>query len=402
MDAQQLLYRQFIAHFIATTDSQESKQAPPHVMNALLAAPVLPPCAKPITHGTSLLPKQVSWAAGDDVPTPQALNPLPNDTDPLPHADVLIVTWTADEVEALARVFTLHVNPNPNDTSAAAKWYPYARDFATYVPDLRNRPPWNVHPAIGNNRLGSYYLTKVGAKTVLVFKSELHLNQDGSSALAKGHELPLVRLTKQIISEVSPKYYISTGTAGGTQLNHSMGDVVVAVSGIFDCNDPNDFRTAPFNCQTFGNAWWIDAKLFGRAQQLMLPIVEPPIAPPHNGYVQTPPLQAAPTTPTIYPFPNLPIVTTDYFEYGTTTNQLGAKGCAVEMDDALLAMAIGQLPAAQQPKFAFVRNVSDPVLNGNINPWLQVMWALYYYQHFGTLTSFNSALTTWAIVAAAP
>jgi nucleoside phosphorylase len=401
MDAQDLMFRQFVARYLITKESQETLSAPAHIMKAVADAPVLPPCAKPITHGTSLLPRQVNWAAGDAAPVPKPLPVAPSRDDPLPKADALVMTWTADEVEALARVMTPKVSPKVHEPTAAGAWYEYHRNFDLLKGDLRTNPPWNVHPAIAGDRLGSYFMTEIAGKSVIVFKSELHLNQDGSAAMKEGRELPLVRMTKQIIAEVSPKYFISTGTAGGTQLDHSLGDVVVAVKGIFDCNDPRDFRAAPFNCKQFGNDWWIDDKLFARAQELMAGVTEPPIGVPHPGYADTPLVSAAATKPAIRTFKTLPIVTTDYFEFGTTTNGLDQKGCAVEMDDAMLAMAIADLPAAQQPKYAFVRNVSDPVLNGKLDPWLQAMWAVYYYEHFGIVTSFNSALTCWAILAAA-
>lgn len=401
MDAQDLMFRQFVARYLTTRESQETLSAPADLIMAVADELVLPPCAKPITHGTSLLPRQVDWVARDPVPVPKPLPHTPSRNDPLPKADALVVTWTADEAEALARVMTPKISPKVHAPTGAGAWYEYRRNFDLLKGDLRTNPPWHVHPAIAGDRLGSYYMTRIAGKSVVVFKSELHLNQDGSGAMREGRELPLVRLIKQIIAEVSPNYFISTGTAGGTQLDCALGDVVVAVNGIFDCNDPRDFRTAPFNCKQFGNDWWIDDQLFPRAQDLMATVTEPAIGAPHPGYPDTPLVSPVLTKPAIRAFKTLPIITTDYFEFGTTTNGLNKKGCAVEMDDALLAMAIADLPASQQPKYAFVRNVSDPVLNGNLEPWLQAMWAVYYYEHFGIVTSFNSALTCWAILAAA-
>ena len=59
-----------------------------------------------------------------------------------------------------------------------------------------------------------------------------------------------------------------------------------------------------------------------------------------------------------------PILTTDYFEYGTTANRLDHEGAAVEMGDAALGLACTELddPAA----WAVVRNMSDPVINGDL------------------------------------
>ena len=59
-----------------------------------------------------------------------------------------------------------------------------------------------------------------------------------------------------------------------------------------------------------------------------------------------------------------PILTTDYFEYGTTANQLDGEGAAVEMGDAVLGLACQEL--AHPPHWAIVRNMSDPVINGDL------------------------------------
>lgn len=43
--------------------------------------------------------------------------------------------------------------------------------------------------------------------------------------------------------------------------------------------------------------------------------------------------------------PSIPSWTTDYFEYGTSTNNLADSGCGVEMGDAVLGMVTNSLPA---------------------------------------------------------
>ena len=61
------------------------------------------------------------------------------------------------------------------------------------------------------------------------------------------------------------------------------------------------------------------------------------------------------------------------------------------------------------PNWAVIRNLSDPVINGNLREdasvtlgpriALQTMWAVWYYETYGYWTSINSALTTWALIA---
>lgn len=95
-----------------------------------------------------------------------------------------------------------------------------------------------------------------------------------------------------------------------------------------------------------------------------------------------------------------PMLTTDYFEYGTSTNRLSADGCGVEMGDAVLGLACASL--ANPPRWLVVRNASDPQINGelSVHPDVQAMWALFYYESFGYWTSVNSSLASWAVVAA--
>jgi hypothetical protein len=104
-----------------------------------------------------------------------------------------------------------------------------------------------------------------------------------------------------------------------------------------------------------------------------------------------------------------PILTTDYFEFGnSTSNNLSSEGCGVEMGDAVLGLVSSELEN-QAPKWAVIRNLSDPVINGNLREdassarepriALQTMWAVWYYETYGYWTSINSALTTWALIA---
>jgi len=61
-----------------------------------------------------------------------------------------------------------------------------------------------------------------------------------------------------------------------------------------------------------------------------------------------------------------PILTTDYFEFGTSVNHLEQIGCAVEMGDAALGLAIEERGVAgkTKPNWLVIRNCSDPQING--------------------------------------
>ena len=355
-----------------------------------------PSCAPPIVRRPSMLPSRVEWIAGLPRPIEEPLSPRPSPFASLPTADCLVITWTRDEHRALARVFT-PTNPTGTENDFD-KWYDYRRDFGLYASDLRSQVN-DSHPAVRTNRLGRYFLSNVGKKRVLLFKSELHMNQDGPRAYREGRLLPIVRMIQQLVREVKPTIVISTGTAGGTVETHNLGDTVISTSGVFHCGDPRDFRNADFNCKKYGMDYWISDAMFDAAAKMMVTIKEYAQGFPHPRYPATTPILISPVPPRIHPCPDLPIITTDFFEFGNTTNNLGNLGCAVEMGDALIAKAINEMSDATKPKYAFVRNVSDPVINGALDSTLQVMWAVYYYQTFGLQTSFNSSLATWAIIA---
>ena len=138
----------------------------------------------------------IPWPAGL-APVPVPLLQRPQPTDALPACDYLAVTWTVAEAKALADVLT-------PGCDSRTDWYPYAKDFdSIYAPLIRKGAP-----AYDSRRLGSYFLTEIGGKKVLCYKSELHMSQDGP-------KLPVRLLWKQLIAETQPKMVITTGTAGG-------------------------------------------------------------------------------------------------------------------------------------------------------------------------------------------
>jgi hypothetical protein len=96
----------------------------------------------------------------------------------LPKADVVVITWTAAEVDALADIFTCpyHIPTGLNITKN--NWYLYDRNFQSkYKNQIRRGAP-SRGPSDNVNMLGSYYLCDIGDKKILCFKSQLHVNQD--------------------------------------------------------------------------------------------------------------------------------------------------------------------------------------------------------------------------------
>ncbi|HEY7176507.1 MAG TPA: hypothetical protein VH442_16465, partial [Micromonosporaceae bacterium] len=320
---------------------------------------------------------------------------------PLPRADVVVITWTVDELAGLAKVFT--------PGHSASKWARYSHQFATkFAPHIRPHAP-----AATSKRLGSFQPVMIGGLNVLCMKSELHLNQDGVKTGDGTATLPVKDLFRQIIYEAKPSHIFTIGTAGSVIEDFQLGDVVVSRAAKFRLQQ--EFRNEAFNGKTYTSDWQIPTTHFDAAQQLMGTfagqIVEPPFAPPttHFPFHGEPIVSTPGNTPDIKleqggrDMPEFhPILTTDYFEYGTSLNNLGQEGAAVEMGDAALGLACSELK--KPPKWAAVRNMSDPVINGvlpakqfKLNE--QTTWAVGYYTAYGEWTSVMGALATWAIIA---
>src|SRR6476660_9914710 len=137
---------------------------------------------------------EVAWPRGlapQTGPTPRGRS-----NSPLPRADVLLVTWTVDEGHALSRVLT----PGKDSRN---DYLSYTHNFATIAKKMRKGSP-----ALEAKRLGAYWTTTIGKKSIVVFKSDSHMSQDGP-------QLPNIDVWRQLIREVKPKLVITTGTAGG-------------------------------------------------------------------------------------------------------------------------------------------------------------------------------------------
>ena len=70
------------------------------------------------------------------------------------------------------------------------------------------------------------------------------------------------------------------------------------------------------------------------------------------------------------------------------------------MGDAVLGLVTSEM--TNPPRWAVVRNLSDPQINGAVEKDLQVNYAVWYYTRFGYWISVMSALATWGIIAGLP
>jgi hypothetical protein len=357
-------------------------------------------------------------------PTPQPLATEPDPGDDLPRADVLVVTWTVAEVEALADVLT----PGFNRDS----WYRYDKKFTDYLQEMRQG-----NPARKARRLGSYFPTRIGSRDILCVKSELHLNQDSVRTGDGTATLPVKRFFRQMIEDVRPSLVITVGTAGATFPPkkhvtvvgmqcppHELGDVMITRGAKFRLSQ--EFKNEPFASRTFRcTSFEIPTGRLNAAKDLLAvhaeKLTEPDFGAPTKKYAMPALVQGFKNKPDFKidgrDFPAFhPILTTDFFEFGTSSNGLEQEGCGVEMGDAVLGMVVDEMRTegvAHVPNWLVIRNASDPQINGDLpdqaNPEvpsqmrralnMQAHWAVWYYESYGYWTSVNSAIAVWAMTA---
>jgi hypothetical protein len=320
-----------------------------------------------------------------DIPWPSGLAPQTVSKAPgtgkgaLPRVDVLVVTWTVDEGHALSRVLTPGKD-SKND------YVPYTHNFASLSSAMSQSCP-----AVEEQRLGTFWTTMIGSKTVLVFKSDSHLSQDTHKHFPANGVLPNAEVWKQIIAETRPKLVITTGTAGGIGTAFEVGDVVVSPVVRFDSQKwlksasfaAQSYISKPANPQFFAEAKTLFA---ANAGQLPKDNTRPPdiIVVPPDGLTSS-------------------VVTTDFFGFDTSDNhfKLQGVGDVSEMGDAVLGM-VAQGLGAQAPVWIAVRNVSDPQIQAE--PGMSIGQegdvANKIYKAFGRWSSVCSAIVCWALIAA--
>ena len=289
---------------------------------------------------------------------------------PLPPADVLVVTWTVDEGHALSRVITPGKDSR-NDYRA------YTHNFASLSKKMRPGCP-----ALQAKRLGAYWTTEIGGKSVVVFKSDSHMSQDGP-------KLPNIDVWGQIIDEVHPKLVITTGTAGGVGKQFEVGDVLVSPIVRFDCI--SKFKSKPFRKAHYSSVapktkYFATAKKLFKANAGQLP--KDNTRPPSI-------VRVAPSALTSS------VVTTDFFGFDTSDNHYHLRGLGdvSEMGDAVLGLVASQM-ADTAPRWVAVRNVSDPQIKAEGTLKQQAMLAAQIYKGFGRWSSVCSAIVCWALIAA--
>jgi hypothetical protein len=316
-----------------------------------------------------------------DIPWPKGLAPQTGARPParsggrLPAADVLVVTWTADEGHALSRVLTPGKDSH-ND------YLPYTRNFAVISKKMRKGCP-----ALDAKRLGSYWITTIAGQKVVVFKSESHLSQDTRSLPGPDGTLPNEDVWQQIIEDVNPRLVITTGTAGGIGKQCEVGDVVVSPIVRFDClkwlkSEPfhaAHYQDGPVNTRNF-----TVAKGLFKANADQLP----------RDNARAPAIRRSMNVTSA-------VLTTDFFGFDTSSDfyHLQGLGDVSEMGDAMLGLVASKM-GAKAPGWMAIRNVSDPQIKSEGTLKQQAQVAANIYKGFGRWSSVCSAIVCWAVIAA--
>lgn len=320
-------------------------------------------------------PKTTRGAHLDPIPWPARYAPVQittdaTDADPLPKGDVLLVTYTAAEGQALADVLT------PGHPSSG--WTPYRNNW----PQLKQLVGPNG-PSRYSDCAGAWAVIKIGDATVVLVKSDLHPATDGP-------KLPMVALWQQMISQVKPSLVLTTGTAGGVGATTLLGDVIVTSSVRWDAN--TKFKSSSWAHETYtspAGQHILDTApvqaFLGQAQHDLMPVNSSRI--PNSSPV---PQVLGGTT-----------ISTDFFAFDDASNHYGLRtyeptSHAVEMDDAALGLACASLPTS--PPWLSVRNASDPQMSGS-SLKAEDSSAASIYRRWGYLSTSCSAIACWAIIA---
>ncbi|MDR3611861.1 MAG: hypothetical protein P4L27_14925 [Ignavibacteriaceae bacterium] len=313
----------------------------------------------------------IPWPKGK-IPIPKPLSKKPDANNKLPNADILVVTWTVAEALALSDVLT------PGYRSKT-DWYIYAHNWKKeFKPIIKKGAP-----ALIEDRLGLWFKTQIGDKSIICLKSELHLARDGA-------KLPVCEYWQQIIAETNPSIVITTGTAGGIGSNIVLGDVVASKTVKFDCQ--RTFKKSSFAQSEYTCKKNISLKEISYANKNLMGVTLDRLP----ALKREPKIIIRPLTAD----KKIDVVTTDFFAFDDSRDHFGLQelGTAVEMGDAALGLVCQNL-GTKAPAWIAVRNASDPQIDGTLSYKQQVEMAGRIYEKYGYWTTINSAIACWSIIA---
>jgi nucleoside phosphorylase len=359
--------------------------------------------------GTTALPP-VDWGSVAAVPpTPVNIGPRADD-DPLPAADIVIVTWTTAEWSALDHVFLNSATPrSASDWQWKQAWRQYSRGASAYQAD----------PQAGN-LWGSFQLVRIDDLSgrpwrVLLFKSSAHLAHPPYIA-------GLRAMVRAILADTGADRIYSLGTAGGATAAERLGDAVITNSALLSLQQPSNTTDADNGAMTRCPTWFPATTLLGRIEERLLYRMSAVVTrealerlfaelqqkhpdDPGIGQVTLDDLLNDALRPEDLDAPrarakkDVALLTTDFYYIASGS---GASAYSVlEMDDAV----IGREAERGGVRYCSVRNVSDPIVprraaSGHaISEAVRSDWSGLIYAAYGMHTSHNGALAAWATIA---
>jgi len=365
--------------------------------------------AQPSFSPAAVLPP-VNWSAMGQVAPVRVPIGARKPEDALPLADVVILTWTSAEWFALDHVFLNSGAPGSiNDHSWRTSWLPYSRGASAYTADPGSGSLW-----------GSFQLVEIADLSgrpwrVLLFKCNSHL---AHPPWIEG----LTAMLRAILEDAKPDRIYTIGTAGGARLDQRLGDSVVTNSALLTLQRPQN-TVDPDNGNMYRCPTWfpppaliddVERTLLYRMNQAVteqslqslfaqlkakhpddLGLAELTLADLLNDAI----LPESLGSPKVSALRDTPLLTTDF--YYIAGGDSADAYAFLEMDDAIIGREANRLGV----RFACLRNISDPVVpklskkSAPISDGVRADWSGLIYTTFGTLTSYNGALATWATIA---
>lgn len=366
------------------------------------------PCVSPET----LPPLPViDWAAiGHEAPVNVDLGD-PSKDQPLPKADIVVITWTSAEWSALDHVFAnSDKERHRTSTSFRKEWHWRAnKEYIKGAYEL-----WGYYRMVKIKSAGGLDYN------VLLFKSSAHLSHPPYCT-------GLIEMVKLIITEAKPDRLYTIGTAGGSSISDKLGDTVITNAGHILIEKSENEVCKLNGVSVACKDWFPSFDLVSKVEEKLLlklslivnedeleymlckTINDPEKGDPAwKGTVTVADLINEAIDPANLDAPkglnkkDVPLLTTDYYyiAHGDDSTQYSA----LEMDDAVVGLAAGEC----QTNYVFVRNISDPIVPDKtkegkpIDDKLREGWSGQIYESFGLYTSMNGALLTWATIAGDP
>ena len=310
----------------------------------------------------------------------------------LRQCDRALIVWTNAEWAALDHVFCS--SQTPMQYTSATSTSGWSTHWASYK---------------GTEQLpqGAYYWFKycyvdlTPDVTVCLVKAGIHLD------IKSEGQVPFDQMLELVMKNVSPKLFVTTGTAGGASVFQTLGTSMAVTSASYQ----TDSSIVPdSNWPTYTSNWQPSPNLSqALALSTTVPVTADDLAAtvtefnssytynftlrqldPDNLLMQVYP---SPMCDYTYQTP-IPLLTGTAFLTGTNDNLYG-KYAFIEMDDA----EIFRYVQANYPGVTLgaVRDISDPVQNVNLLPSeAQGNWGSAIYATYGFYTASNSAILSWA------